>query len=219
MAIVLESYRPGLELLAKAQEKSYCVFEHDLRWFGFEPHSDAAVDSAKVLSIAGRHSLELGDVDGAINCVESMLRLSRDLRLRGNIGVQVNANRFEGMVCVTPPGDQGLIQRLLAAPGLKTAQCDELLSILDRNQKERIDGIMEAYRTEYITSHFILRDLQMGTYGQVLKDNLDFSGPVDSPKDYLTHILQMTGRSTPPLKQHAVISNFLGGSNSEIAKG
>ena len=119
-----------------------------------------------------------GDFERPIQGVEMVLRLSRDIRHRGDSICQLVSVALDGMCCDT------MVREILLAPGLRREHCDRLLAALARHEAEAVDPFLESQRVEYLRTRKLLWDYQHRTDVfdmKTLKDKYGAEGPLVFP--------------------------------------
>ena len=115
----LAQYDVGFQKLSAAQQRPRCVFQTGLNFDSLLPHSHVARQVARVVKWRTRRDLERGDFQRPIQDLETVLRLSRDLRFRGVEVSQLVSIAVDGISC------QQLVPEILAArpsrPSIATA--------------------------------------------------------------------------------------------------
>lgn len=174
---VLGEYTDAIEKLLLAQRRPECVFEYDLG-IGALSHVHSAHGAGSVLRLRASRALEHGNFDAALAAVESMLRLSRDLRPRGGSSMQINSIALQRLVC-TSPGEPGVISDMLSRGDITPAQCDQLLAVLDAHDNASVDAIAELNKTQYVMARMALHDIEHGTgsFDPAVLRERRFAGP------------------------------------------
>jgi tRNA A-37 threonylcarbamoyl transferase component Bud32 len=152
---LLEDYQVGFLKLRQAQRLHRCVFQTG---FGDQvglPHVRAAAEVERVTVLQVRRKLERGEIDLAINDLQVVFRLFRDIRSRGVISTQKSSLSLESAA------ETEILLPILQQPGLKGEHCDRLLSILEGQATDDTDPAREGFRAEYIR------------FGQILHAYLD----------------------------------------------
>ena len=153
----LQDYAAGFEKLDLAQQRPACVFESAIGIAALLPHAQAAREVARWSDIKTQRDVEEGRFDEALKNIERLLRLSRDLRRRGSSVSQ--------LVCVAINSScyQGCVKRVLAAPNLTAEECDRLLEVLVLHERQAVDPLVEALRSEYVMMRSTLHDVKYRT--------------------------------------------------------
>ena len=160
---LLEEYQVGFLRLAEAQRKFHrCVFRTALDE-GVGPHAEAAVEVGRVTSLKVLRELERGQLDPAIDDLQTALRLARDIRSRGNLRVQRVSLAIERRLL------QEVLEPILRCPDLRVEHSDRLIQILKAQTSEGLDPFVEGFRTEYLRFGQLLHEY-LGT------DSTDTSG-------------------------------------------
>ena len=199
IAAVLKPYQQGLDLLVQAQRRPHCVFEPARDITALTPHHSVARAAVRRLLLSGVGCLQQGDVDGAIACIPPALRLSRDLRPRGDEIAQLVAIAIEGMMLAS----DGLMGAILAAPSLTTEQCDNILAIMKTHQASRIDPFVDVCCCSYISSRLVVHDLETGEYRTTMQRI--GARPPKGPMDYLGLVSDLGFGSSLLVKQHPTL--------------
>ena len=172
----LAEYEAGFKKLALAQQRPGCVFPTEYRIESLLPHVHACRWVVRVVAWRTRRDVQRGDFDRPIQGVETVLRLSRDVRNKGTFIAQLVGIAVDDICC------QQVIPEILLAPGLRREHCDRLLAAMARHEAEAPDSFLEGYRTEYLLARNILYDFQhrTGTFDKEQMKQMRWSGPVDS---------------------------------------
>lgn len=168
---VLRDYAEGLRLLDLAQARPRCVFATGITLESLLPHAQDARSIARVLALKAARDLDRDDFDGAIACVEKSLRLSRDLRPRGGMIVQLVSIAIDGTVALK------VVPLFLANPRLRPEHCDRLIAALDRHLAAAVDAYTTGLKGEYVVSREVVRRFEDGVKVQTDADGR----PVDVP--------------------------------------
>lgn len=153
----IAEYETGFEKLAQAQKRRSCVFETGMSLDSLVPHAAGARHVARVVDWRSSHDLVRGDFQRPIQGIEMVLRLSRDLRTRGEPVTQMVSLAMDNICC------EQIVPAILTAPGVKAEHCDRLLAALARHEAEAPDPFLQAFRAEYLMQRKILHDLQHRT--------------------------------------------------------
>lgn len=173
----LANYDTGFEKLAAAQQRSKCVFQAGLSFHALIPHVQVVRQVGRVGLWRTRRDYQRGDLQRPLQDIKILLRLTRDLRVRGVLVTQLVANAVDGSGCKQ-------VLTILNAPGIGVEHCDQLLALLTEHETKRIDAFLEGNRTEYIGFRQALHDLQHRTGSfdpQFMRGELGLSGDVTSP--------------------------------------
>jgi hypothetical protein len=149
---------------------------------------------ARAMVYRVRRSLLRSDFERATADVESLLRLSRDIRAGGDDVCQLVGVANDAMCC------DNMIREILAAPGLQPKHCDRLLAALARHEAEASDPFMQSQAVNYLKSRKILYDLEHRTGAfdkKYMAETLKVSGPVDSPLSCINLIVNLGGFGGP----------------------
>ena len=185
---------PGFKLLDQAQDRPDGMFPCPLSMEELSLDFQAARSAARAIIFRVRREIQQGDLERSIRDVESVLRLSRDLRHRGDDLSQLVSTSIDGMCC------NDMIREILAAPGLKPEHCDRLLAALAKHEAEATDPFLESQQVEYLKSRKILYDLEHRTGAfdkKVMQEKIKVRGPVDSPLSCINLIVNLGGFGGP----------------------
>jgi hypothetical protein len=155
----------------RAQKRGRCVFPIGI--VADTPHIAGARGAARVGRLRVLLHLDRGDVDAALDDLAVVLRLSRDLRPRGNAICQIASVALDESACTQ------MAVPILRAPGLEARHCDRLVSLLSAQQRSALDPFRECLRPEYLAARSILTDLKerADVRAQVIRLlKLDFMG-------------------------------------------
>ncbi len=153
----LQEYAAGFAKLEAAQQRPGCVFESALGIAALLPHAQAAREVARWTDIKTQRDVEQGRLDEALENIDLLLRLSRDLQRRGASVTQLVSVAIDS-VCY-----QGCVKRVLADQNLTTDHCDRLLAILARHEQQAVDPLVESLRGEYVIMRSTLHDVRFQT--------------------------------------------------------
>ena len=96
----LAEYETGFKKLALAQQRTAaCVFQNEYRIDWVSPDLNASLEVERVTKWRTRRDLQRGDFDRAIQAVETVLRLARDVRNKGPLLAQLRSVAMEGTYC------------------------------------------------------------------------------------------------------------------------
>jgi hypothetical protein len=129
---VLKPYEKGFELLRTAQQNSDCVFPITIEGIGtikLPRYLQAAREVGRVLELKIYHDLQSGKITEAIQKLGTQLRLSRDLRPRGQDINQLIACVLEQVAF------EKSVPRILEASNLDPEDCRNLLQLLIQHQQ------------------------------------------------------------------------------------
>ena len=153
---MLAEYDVGFQKLALAQRRPHCAFQAGINVMALLPHASAATNVCHVARMQAVRDLSRRDLDGAISRLETVLRLSRDLRPRGQLVSQLVSIAIDRMVSLD------VIPKILAMPGITTQQCDRLVAMLREN--EYGTGVFqEGLQADYIMVRSFLFDVEHRT--------------------------------------------------------
>jgi len=173
----LANYDTGFDKLAAAQQRPKCMFQT-----GRSPHSlmspiQVARQVGWVVQWRTRRDIQRGDMERPLQDLKMLLRLSRDLRIRGMSVSQFVSVALDDRCC-------DLVRVTLNAPDIDVGHCDRLLALLVEHETKAIDTFLEVNRAEYIFYRQMLHDLQHRTGSfdpQIMRDVWGVSGEVISP--------------------------------------
>lgn len=157
IAPMLSSLLTGFKKIETAQTRPECVFETGRSISAIAPHASAARIFLKAAVLKTDHELNRSDVDAAIRNVDTVLRLSRDLRPQGPMVCQFIASMLSGVNLTQITGP------ILSHPSLTVAQCDQLLEILETHEGKAIDCYAEGLRANYLMQQILLHDIEHGS--------------------------------------------------------
>jgi len=146
---LVNGYAGAFAKLAEAQKRKRCAFDAGLGLDAMLHHAQASRAVLRLLDWRVEFKLAAGQIGSALDDVNMALRLARDLRPRGPLICQLVSVALDAVIA------QALIGRVLAVPGLTSADCDRLLELLARHDREGVDSACEGFRVEYLS----LRDL------------------------------------------------------------
>ncbi len=158
-------YRDAFDKLAEAQKRPRCMFETGLDEGSSFPHAQSSRQAIRLLDWRVEMWVDEGNLGAALDDVTMGLRLSRDLRPRGMIIPQLVSVALDSVIVTN------MIPRILAAPDLKTADCDRLLEILARHDADAIDLLNEAFRVEYLLARDLVHRVEL--LGRMTEDERD----------------------------------------------
>ena len=190
----LAEYETGFEKLATAQKRPRCVFQTGRSLHSPFPHTQAAREVARVVTWRTRRDLQRGDFQRPIEGLQTVLRLSRDLRPRGAVVCQMVSIAVDGICC------EQMVSAILTAPTVQTRHCDRLLALLAEHEAQRIDAFVEGNRADYICYRLALHDLQHRTGSfdpQLMQDIWGRSGDMTSPLACFRIFTDLGGGSSP----------------------
>jgi hypothetical protein len=150
----LAPFREGWEGLVRAQKRGRCVFPIGIGIAADTPHIAGARGAARVGRLRVLLHLDRGDVDAALDDLAVVLRLSRDLRPRGNAICQIASVALDASACTQ------MAVPILRAPGLEARHCDRLITLLGARQRAALDLFRECLCPEYLAARSILMELK-----------------------------------------------------------
>jgi hypothetical protein len=153
---VLADAQPTITKLDEAQRKRRCVFISGMCCDSLYPHGSASRGFARLACIQLYHARLKGNFDEAEQAVHRTLRLSRDLRPRGTIIMQLISYTLDGMVL------KGVADFTLGQQGLTAKDCDRLVALLSEHEQEGVSALDEGVRMEYVLARTTLEALQTG---------------------------------------------------------
>jgi hypothetical protein len=180
---LVRDHAEGLRLLDLAQARPQCVFVTAITVDAPLPHAQDARSVARLLALQASRNLDRDDFDGAIGCVEKTLRLSRDLRPRGGMVVQLVTIAIDSTVTLY------VVPLFLAHPRLRPEHCDRLIAAIARHEAEAIAPFAEAVKGEYVWLREILRRFEDKVRLRIGADGRPFDEPI-SPGRALRELLQ-----------------------------
>lgn len=143
-AAIVAEYEMAFEKLASAQHRKRCVFETGIGIDARLPHALAARQVVRLLDLRVDAHVREGAIAAALDDVDMALRLSRDLRPRGSLIPQLISVALDSTILTS------LVPTILGAPRLEVAQCDRLLDMISRHEREGGDVLVEGFRMEYL---------------------------------------------------------------------
>jgi hypothetical protein len=195
---ILKEHAQGFRKLKIAQARPRCVFATGLTYDSLLPHAQVARYAARLLAFRVDRDLDRGDFDDAIHCVESALRLSRDIRPRGSIICQIVSVAIDGIVGRT------MIPLFLSHPLLETTHCDRLIAILVKHRAEAANPYRTAVESEYCMNLATARIIEQG-----FKVGADEQGrPIDRKtehSDVITFVKQVIRDENKPEPDNAAV--------------
>ena len=153
---LLAEYKVGFDKLALAQQCKKCVFEPGIDITALVPHLLGAREVFYALEIRSARNLDRGNVDLALDDIEIGLRLSRDIRNRGQIISLLVSTAIELSV------SKSLVPEILSTKSLTTTQCNRLIELLSR-QDRSADPFLASVQGEYLMCRLFLHDLEHRT--------------------------------------------------------
>lgn len=154
---VLAAYEPGLEKLARAQQRPRCVFETGITITALLPHTQAIREVARVAQLRNARDLERGELRRPIRTLDLLLRLTRDLQIRAPTICYLVGAAIESIAGV-------MVREILNAPACTKEYVDQLRAVLVRHeQASQADPLAESYVTEYVMTRMSLHELEHRT--------------------------------------------------------
>lgn len=196
----LANYDAGFEKLAAAQQRPKCIFQPGRSLHSLLPHDQVARQVAWVVEWRTRRDVQRGDLERPLQDLKMLLRLSRDLQVRGGIGAQLVAIALNEQ-CYERVGT------ILSAPGINVGHCDRPLALLAEHEAKAIDAFVEANRADYISCRQALHDLQHRTGSfdpKTMKDTWGLTGDVTSPLACIKLFSDLGGLSPQKLEKMTV---------------
>jgi hypothetical protein len=151
---MLAECEPAFQKLALAQKRRGCLFQNDIGIAALLGHAQAARHVARLVKMRASRAVDRGAVDQALQDLEMVLRLTRDIVRRGPLITALVAYAMQQIIC------NDIVPAVLGAKDLNASQCDRLLAILAKHEAERGDPFMEGMRGEYVMLRKIVHDLQ-----------------------------------------------------------
>ncbi len=185
----LAEYDAGFQELAVAQSRPECVFQTGYSIDTLLPHIQIARHVARIVVWRTRRDIQRGDLERPLQDLKMLLRLTRDLQVRGTLVAQLVSIAIEGQCCEA-------VRMVLNSPDIDVAHCDRLLALLTEHDAKRIDAFLEGTRAEYIICRQALHDLQhrTGTFDpEFMRDEMDIRGNTTSPLACFKLILSLFG--------------------------
>jgi len=153
---LLSKAQPALKRLDEAQQRPQCVFVNGIHYGSLYPHAQSARGFARLACIQLYHARLKGNFDEAEQAIRRTLRLSRDVRLRGALVVQLISYTLDETVLT------GIADFTLSQQGLTAKDCDRLLALLSEHEREGVSATDEGLRMEYVTTRTTLDWLRQG---------------------------------------------------------
>jgi hypothetical protein len=184
----LAEYETGFKKLALAQQRPACVFQTEYHIDTLLPQIQACRSVARVVVWQARRDAQRGEFDRPFQGVETVFRLSRDLRNKGSLIGQLVSITMDGICC------QEIIPEILRAPSLKREHCDRLLAALAKHEAEAPDPFVEGNRTEFLFARNSFYDIQHGTgsFDAEHMKKMGVKGPADSTMARLGFLLTIS---------------------------
>jgi hypothetical protein len=189
----LTEHDVGFQKIAAAQARPKCIFQTGRKIDSYLVHTWVARRVATIVQWRVRLDVNRNELDRPIQDVETLLRLSRDLKPRGSTQCQVVSNRLESLYCCTY-----LVPAILGAPSVNIRHCDRLLALLAEHEAQSIDAFQEANRADYFCDRQALHDLQhrTGNFDPLrMKQQAEVQGDVTSPLTCIKLLVSLTNGS------------------------
>lgn len=173
----LSNFDVGFSKLAAAQQRPTCMFQTGRSLASLWPHAQAPRQVGRVILWQTRRDTARSDVERPLQNLKALLRLSRDLRVRGGMAAQFVAHTLDDRCCE-------LVELILNVPTINLKQCDRMMALLVDHRTQMLDPFIEGNRAEYITARQALHELQHRTGSfdpKFLKDEWQMSGDTTSP--------------------------------------
>jgi hypothetical protein len=187
---LLPEFDRGFQMLAKAQQHKACLFQPGIGFEADLSHAAAARVVSRAVLLRVVRDVARGNRDRSAADVETVLRLSRDIRTRGFAVTTLISISMDGLVY------QQTIPAILASPELTAADCDRLLAAL-RQHEAGPNLAVTALQGEYLMLRSVLRPEAT----KLLRDlaarpgvNEMFGGNIDAR--YLTAMADYASRLT-----------------------
>ncbi len=190
---VIRDHAEGLRKLELAQQRPLCVFVTGITFESLLPHAQVARSVARVLALRADRDIDLGDFDGAIGCVETTLRLSRDLRPRGGLIIQLVSIAIDATITLK------VVPLVLAHPRLRPEHCDRLIAAIERHQAAATDAYTTAVKAEYALTREVVRRFQDRIRLQAGPDGLPFDKPIGYGEAYSGLMDGFEGKPNKPI--------------------
>jgi hypothetical protein len=167
----ISDHAEGLRKLDVAQARPRCVFATGITIESPLPHAQDARAITRVLALQAARALDRDEFDSAIASVEKSLRLSRDLRPRGMMVVQLVSFAMDGTVALY------VMPYFLAHPRLRPEHCDRMIAAIDRHEAAAIDAYTTGIKGEYVIVREVVRRFEDHVRLRVGPDGR----PIDEP--------------------------------------
>ena len=153
---VLKKGEIALAKVDEAQQKKRTVFITGMRLDSLLPHGMAArricdLDSSHIYVAQAKDNFAEAE-----HSITRSLRLARDMRPRGCLVIQLVSFAMEKQIL------ESIIDYSLKQKGLKTEQCDRLLTLLADRQRYLKPALIEGMKADYIGARNTINDLQTG---------------------------------------------------------
>ncbi len=167
---MLAEYTPALRKLRAAQQRSRCCFEVGLALDSTQQHGSMISTTVNLfLEMVTSRAVDKGNLDQAVEMIEIALRLSRDLRGRGNLLTQMQSMRLDSLIA------RKMVPRVLQASGMRVLHYDRMLRAIDLHMTRTLDPLTELARVDYLIARTTLHDLRYRTGPFAAKSQL--AGP------------------------------------------
>ncbi len=155
---VLKDAKPVQEKIDKAQQKNKCIFITGMRTDSQLPHLTVAGQICDLEVLQIYHSGKSGNTQESEQAISRTLRLARDVCPRGClVALSVSIDLEQ---CIL----KAINEYILAKQNLTTKECDHLMDLLIKQQRESIPYLQEALRMDYILGRNTINDLQQGHF-------------------------------------------------------
>ncbi len=186
----LSLYDSAFEKLGRAQRKNECRFDPSVSRLSHITLVNGARGVARYAQLRIWHQALQGNLDGAIDDLLVMTRLSRDLNRGGSLVTVLVSIAVNGL-------SYSSIRDILLHPELTVEQCDRLVAILDEHERIAAQTIELSLRQEYVVFRIELHDIQYHT-GEFSPARM--AGSVEDPE----------GDSTPTTPGEVFASGMVG---------
>ena len=150
----LSQFDTAFAKLKDAQALSECVFEQDIDISAETPHITAASEAIQVFSMRIRQEIGAQKLSNAIESIDVMLRLCRDLRPRASSRTQLRILEFDSAVL-------RMIPEVLRSPELEVEHCDALVKALIRHERQAVDPFDTSVIADFIAFNKLHRDVEL----------------------------------------------------------
>jgi hypothetical protein len=154
---LLATLRPVFDRMDQAQQFETCVFSTGMQLSQVLPHISAVRDFSRVGVMHIRNVKDSNNFEDIVKVLDRLLRLSRDIELRGPMIQQLVLYAVERVAL------HGIQYEVLTRQTLTRAQCEALIDLVRRPESELSDPLLEGVRSEYVIDANTLHGLQQGT--------------------------------------------------------